>query len=95
MEHKNITCPKCQSIDDYKVEDRGLHKTAFCNKCDSYIKNLPQGKPITLFFGKFNGRTIDSMIEPNEIDYLRWLSTKTDLKPNSLRDYIFKHLGVE
>lgn len=92
MEHKDITCKKCGSVDNYKVEDRGLHKTAYCIPCGAYIKNLPQGKPITLFFGKFNGRTIDSMIEPDEIQYLKWLSTKPDLKPNSLRDYVLKYV---
>lgn len=92
MEHKNIICPKCNSKDNYKVDERGIHKTAVCNVCDSYIKHLPQGKPITLFFGKFKGRTIDSMIEPDEIKYLKWLSTKPNLKPNSLKNYILTYL---
>lgn len=92
MENQEVTCKKCGSINDYKVEPRGIHQSAFCNGCDAYIKNLPQGKPITLFFGKFKERTIDSMVALDEINYLKWLSTKSDLKPNSLRDYILKHL---
>lgn len=91
MENLKVTCPKCGSS-NYRVEPRNIHQTAFCNDCDAYIKNLPQGKPITLFFGKFNGRTISSMIEPEEIRYLQWLADKADLKPNSLKEAIVAHL---
>ena len=91
MENQKVTCPKCGSS-DYRVEQRNIHTTAFCNQCDAYIKNLPQGKPITLFFGKFNGRTISSMIETDEVSYLKWLVTKPDLKPNSLKEAIVEHL---
>jgi uncharacterized protein (DUF3820 family) len=87
METTTVTCPKCGSS-NYRVEQRNIHQTAFCNDCDSYIKNLPQGKPTTLFFGKYNGRTLDSMIDAEEIRYLKWLATKPDLKPNSLKTAI-------
>lgn len=86
-----VNCPKCGSS-DYRIEPRGIHKTAYCNQCDAYIKNLPQGVPTTLFFGKYNGRTIASMISEEEIGYLKWLVTKPDLKPNSLKSSIEQHL---
>lgn len=92
MEHSEIVCKKCGSVNNYRIEPRGIHRTACCNLCNSYIKHLPQGKPITLFFGKYKERTIDSMVNKDEIEYLKWLSQKPDLKPNSLRDYILKHL---
>lgn len=93
MEKIQVTCPKCGSS-DYRIEPRGIHKTAFCNDCDSYIKNLPQGVPTTLFFGKYNGRTIESMVHPEEVRYLQWLVAKPDLKPNSLKLAIEKHLNI-
>jgi len=91
MENLQVICPKCSSS-NYRVEQRGIHKTAFCQECDAYIKNLPQGVPTTLFFGKYKGRTIESMMEKDEVGYLVWLLTKPDLKPNSLRTAIEKHL---
>jgi uncharacterized protein (DUF3820 family) len=87
-----ITCPKCKSLDDYYTEQRGIHTTAFCNQCKSYIKNLPQGKPAQLFFGKYKDRLISDMTNKDEVGYLQWL-LKTDVKPNSLKQAITDHLN--
>lgn len=93
MQDQNIIiCKKCSSVNDYRIEQRGIHQTAFCKVCDSYIKNLPQGKPALLYFGKYKEREIQSMVSQEEVDYLKWLVTKPDLKPNSLRESIEQHL---
>jgi uncharacterized protein (DUF3820 family) len=88
----NIICPKCKSVDDYYTEQRGIHTTAFCNQCKSYIKNLPQGKPAQLFFGKYKDRLISDMTNQDEVGYLKWL-LKTDVKPNSLKQAITDYLN--
>lgn len=88
----SIICPKCNSVDDYYIEKRTIHTTAYCNKCNSYIKNLPQGKPAQLFFGKYKDRLIQDMVSKEEIDYLQWL-LKTDVKPNSLKQAITNHIN--
>ena len=92
MDNQNkIQCPKCSSL-EYRVEQRGIHKTAYCTRCDSYIKNLPQGKPAMLYFGKFKDREITTMTSKEEIDYLKWMLNKLDVKPNSLKEAIVEHL---
>lgn len=89
-----IICPKCKSVDDYYIEKRTIHTTAYCNQCDSYIKNLPQGKPAQLFFGKYKDRLIQDMNSKDEISYLNWLLS-TDVKPNSLKQAIIDHLNKQ
>jgi len=92
MENTKIQCTKCSSL-DYRVEQRSIHKTAYCNHCDSYIRNLPQGKPAMLFFGKFKDREISTMTSKEEVDYLVWMTKKLDIKPNSLKEAIQNHLS--
>ena len=89
---EKIICPKCGS-NNYKTEQRGIHQTAICASCNTYIKHLPQGKPAKLYFGKYKDRDIDSMTSKEEIDYLLWMTRKMDIKPNSLREAIVKHLN--
>lgn len=33
------SCPKCQSIADPIVVDKGPHQTLYCEKCGAYIKH--------------------------------------------------------
>lgn len=91
MENHNIKCTKCGSS-DYRIELRNIHKTAYCNSCDAYIKNLPQGLPQKLYFGKFKERLINSMNKKEEISYLKWLLENTKVKPNALKEAIVSHL---
>lgn len=87
-----IQCPKCSSI-SYRIEDRGVHKTAFCNKCDSYIKNIPQGLPQKLYFGKYKDREVSTMTSQDEIKYLKWLLDNTEIKSNALKEAIIKQIN--
>ena len=86
-----IICKKCGSIDDYSTTQRGIHRTAFCNVCGAYIKNLPQGKPPVLFFGKYKDREIASMLSGEEIRYLQWLTAQTFVKAK-LKEDVDAHL---
>lgn len=88
---ERIQCPKCSSI-SYKIEDRGVHKTAFCDKCGAYIKNIPQGLPQKLYFGKYKDREVSSMTSIDEVKYLKWLIQNTEIKSNSLREAILKQI---
>ena len=92
MNTEKVQCEKCSSL-DYRIEQRGIHKTAYCNHCDSYIKNLPQGKPATIYFGKYRDREVSSMTSQEEVGYLIWMTKKLDIKPNSLKEAINQHLS--
>lgn len=67
-----ITCPKCNST-NYKTEQKGIHLTATCIDCGSYIKHIPVDKP-KLYFGKYKGQDIESI---TDLQYLRWLVKET------------------
>lgn len=86
-----IICKKCGAVDCYTTTQRGKHITAFCTSCDAYIKNLPQGKPPVLFFGKYKDREIASLITAEEIRYLQWLTGQSFVK-TKLREDIDAHL---
>lgn len=86
-----IICQNCGSVDDYNIQQRGTHKTAYCNSCDRYIKHLSQGLPIKLYFGKYLGREVQSMVEPEEIEYLKWL-LNGGIKQKNLREAVTNHL---
>ena len=85
-----ITCRRCGSVDDYSTSRSGQHIKATCNKCGSYIQFVPQGGPPTLFFGKYKGREISTMITVDEINYLHWLLDQ-DIK-EKLREDIQNHI---
>jgi hypothetical protein len=89
---ESLICPKCGLVDDYNIQQRGNHKTAYCNGCDSYIKHLPQGNPTALYFGKYKGRQLESMTTPEELKYLKWLND-SGIKQNSLKEAVTKHLA--
>ena len=87
----DITCQHCGSKDYYLVES-GIHIKANCQVCKKYIKFIPQGKPPTLYFGKYKGREISSMKSEEEIRYLQWAYLNLDkLKPNQ-KEAIKNHL---
>ncbi len=70
----DISCQKCGLVGDYNEQQSGPHKSAYCNGCGSYIKHLPQGKPITLYFGKYKDRQLSTLQSDDELNYLIWLS---------------------
>lgn len=91
-----LTCPHCGAVNDYSTTPSGPHLRADCNQCHRYIKFIPQenSKP-TLHFGKYKGREISSMNSQEELNYLKWLFSQSDLKPKLSSDIEFqlKRLG--
>lgn len=86
----DIICQRCGSVNDYREEIKGPHKTAICNGCDRYIKHLSQGNPTVLYFGKYKGRELSSLTSDEEKRYLEWLSG-TNIKAG-LKEAIVNHL---
>jgi uncharacterized protein (DUF3820 family) len=73
---ENVTCKKCGLIDDYSVTEKSGHKMAYCNGCNSFIKNIAHQPPY-FYFGKYKGTRID---ECWDIDYLGWCMKNNVLK---------------
>lgn len=92
---EDISCKKCGLINDYKIEKRGVHDSAFCNNCGSWIKHLPQKfdpkKEFILPFGKYKGEPLSMMVSDEERRYLQWIIQQDWVKPNIL-EKIKKHL---
>ena len=73
-----IKCLKCGSVDNYRVEVKSVHHVAYCNSCDSFIKNIPYDLP-KLYVGKYKGVPINQIMDA---DYLKW----ANLNMNSLNE---------
>lgn len=74
-----LTCKKCGLIDKPEIRVGNIHTTAYCTGCHNYIKHLPPDNrsDFELYFGKYKGRNIKSMLESKEErDYLLWLHDK-------------------
>ena len=69
-----VVCKNCGSINDYHTIMKSGQKTAWCNGCGSYIKNIPQGGEPVMHFGKYKGTLISEM---TDLSYLNWLLENT------------------
>lgn len=87
---QDITCNQCGSINDYRIIQKGIHQTAYCNGCDAYIKNIPQGKPFIMPFGKFKGTLLTDMTSKEQVDYLDWM-LRQDFN-NNIKTKVTDHL---
>ena len=89
----DIICPQCGASEDYHTEQSGPHLKAVCNCCNAYIKFLPQpNETPKLFFGKYKGREIKSLVDEEDIRYLKWLYyNATNLKAKT-KQAIHDHL---
>jgi hypothetical protein len=88
---QDITCQHCGNINDYRTIMKTNQNTAWCNGCDKFIKNLPQGKPPQIFFGRYKDRLISSLTSKEEVQYLQWLIEQPWCK-NMLKGQIEDHL---
>jgi len=88
---ETIKCQRCQTEDQYYTQPSGPHLMAVCNHCNKYIKFVSQGVPPMLYFGKYKGRQIASLVSEDEINYLKWLLNNGTLKP-TLKNQITEHL---
>jgi len=89
----SVICQHCGNIDDYRIIRKSNQDTAWCNGCDRFIKNLPQGNPPTLHFGKYKDRLISSMVTKEEVDYLKWMTGQPFCKAK-LKSDIENHLNT-
>jgi uncharacterized protein (DUF3820 family) len=90
---EELICKICGPTDEFLIKQSGPHLTAYCEKCNSYIKHLPKSK-ITekiLPFGKYIGTKISEMWDEEQINYLRWLVEQDFLKQD-LRNAVGQHL---
>ena len=85
-----IKC-KCGAINDYRTEMKGEQKTAWCNKCNCWIKNIPYKEP-QIYFGKYKGTKIADMKTDEQLNYLRWMIDNVKIT-NNFREIIIKHLS--
>ncbi len=72
----DVICKKCGSVNDYWTEMKSGQQCAYCNGCDSYIKNVPYQIP-KFYIGKYKGETISSC---KDLSYLKWFLEKTNPK---------------
>ena len=79
-----FTCKSCGAISqNATMRQTGIHTTAYCIECNSYIKHMPKRKSddFVLYFGKYRGRNIKSMLgAKDEREYLVWLTTLENTK---------------
>ena len=62
-----IKCKKCNS-ENIRIEEKSNNKCAFCNECDSFIKNVPYAEP-QFYIGKYKGIKINQCTDK---EYMQW-----------------------
>ena len=92
MSKSEIICKHCGLVNDYTERPVGPHLSAYCNGCDRFVKHLPQNIPMMIYFGKYKGRYVSSMHDKDEIQYLEWTLTLSNIT-EKLRICINKHLN--
>lgn len=88
MKTEDIVCKKCGLVNEYKVIDKNGQKTAWCNGCDAWIKNIPHAEPM-MYFGKYKGAKI---FEVTDRQYLQWCLEKGLFKGN-IKDAVEKRIS--
>lgn len=91
MNQSDVVCHHCGNVNDFRTELKSNQLTAWCNCCDAFIKNISQGKPPQLYFGKYKDRLISSMATQDELNYLEWLTGQPFCK-TLLKSQIKDHL---
>lgn len=66
-----ITCKKCNSVNNYHTEKKANNLVAYCNSCGAFIKNIPQDEP-KFYFGKYKGLKVSEMNYPEHLNYFKW-----------------------
>ena len=72
-----IKC-KCGEVNNYRTEMKNGQNVAHCNKCGSYIKNIPYSEP-KFYFGKYKGKLISDC---QDLGYLQWLINSGAVRAN-------------
>lgn len=87
---EELICANCGPIGtEYYTELKSGQNVARCNKCDRFIKNLPQGGEAVLYLGKYKGTAVKDI---EDLPYLKWAKDgMTTLKPK-IKDAIQKRI---
>ena len=68
MKSDKLYCVQCDSEQGYMLIEKSGQKTAWCEVCKSYIKNIAYSEP-AFFFGKYKGKLIADIHDPQ---YMKW-----------------------
>lgn len=66
-----LYCEHCNSEQSYNIIEKSGQKTAWCDTCQSFIKNIAYA-PAQFFFGKYKGKLIEDVHDP---EYMKWFLT--------------------
>lgn len=84
----SLTCRNCGSK-QYSTELKSNNLVATCDRCNSFIKNIPYQEP-AFYFGKYKGTPIKDIIDK---DYLTWALNTVRLS-SSLREAIGERINT-
>jgi phage FluMu protein Com len=68
---EDVTCQRCQTTNEFYIEESGPHLKAMCNHCNRYIKFVSKEEP-KLYVGKYKGVPIKDI---EDMGYLKWALT--------------------
>lgn len=73
---EEVTCQRCQTKNEFYVEESGPHLKALCNHCHSYIKFVSRDNKVVFHFGKYKGKEVSYI---DDIAYLKWVLKEVKL----------------
>lgn len=65
---ETLFCKTCGTEKEYHTEMKSGQLTAWCNDCNSYLKNVAYDEP-RFYIGKYKGKTV---AEVYDFEYLKW-----------------------
>lgn len=87
---EEVTCQKCQTTNEFYVEESGPHLKALCNHCHSYIKFVSRDNKVVFHFGKYKDKEVS---EIEDIQYLKWVLGNIDKLSSKMKDAIQKQMS--
>ena len=65
---QDIICKKCGAINFLHIEEKGVHKIAYCDNCGAYIKHVAYDKQ-KFYIGRYKGMAVE---DATDLNYLEW-----------------------
>lgn len=85
----DITCKKCDAINFFHIEQKGVHKIAYCDNCGAYIKHVAYDKQ-KFYIGKFKGMAVEDCIDLNYLEwYLKSIAKISPAMKTAIEERIF------
>lgn len=66
-----LYCGHCDSEQTYNIVEKSGQRTAWCDECSGYIKNIPYAEP-AFYFGKYKDKLVSDVHDP---EYMKWFLT--------------------